>query len=170
MSVFREYDIRGLADEQLTDDFVAALGSALAEKAKKAGDRALYVGHDVRLSADRLCRALTRGIHALEMDTWLLPTGPTPLLYFSTHSATPSHSSKSGVMITGSHNPPEYNGFKTIIGGKTLFGEDIQQLRERVNFYLAHPPKPTVPGKSEFVDRSSDYISDLSGRIRKGGR
>jgi phosphomannomutase/phosphoglucomutase len=170
MSVFREYDIRGIADKDLPDPFVSALGSALAELALSNGDRAIYVGHDVRSSSDRLVKALCRGIHQLGVDTWVLPKGPTPLLYFSAHSSVAPHHSRSGVMITGSHNPPEYNGFKTIIGGKTLFGADIQTLAERVSYFLKHVPQSTAPGRTQFVDRREDYLNDLCSRLKTGTR
>jgi phosphomannomutase/phosphoglucomutase len=121
--VFREYDIRGRAEPDLSDDLVEAIGRALVTS---LGERVrIAVARDCRLSSDRLFSALTRGLRASGARVVDVGVGPTPMLYFAAH-----HLRTDGaVMITGSHNPPEDNGFKLMRGTATLYGEDIQALR-----------------------------------------
>jgi len=118
--VFREYDIRGVADRDLDDALVRALGAAVGE-----GVPRVIVGRDCRLHSPRLFAALTDGIrvHAEVIDVGVVPT---PVLYFAQrHFNAPA-----AVMITGSHNPAEDNGFKLVIGGETIYGDAIAKLRE----------------------------------------
>ena len=124
--VFREYDIRGVAETDLSDELTHALGRALATFLAKEGRSAqVAVCRDCRLSSDRLFAALTAGLMASGAHVIDVGVGPSPLLYFSAH-----HLETDGaVMITGSHNPPEDNGFKMMRGKGTLFGADIQTLR-----------------------------------------
>jgi phosphomannomutase/phosphoglucomutase len=160
MSIFREYDVRGLADRELNDKLCWALGRALAERVKASGDSRAYVGRDVRLSSPRISASLAAGFEAGGVKTRIQAPGPTPLLYFCAHEAVADFPTKSGVMVTGSHNPPEYNGFKMVIGGKTLFGDDIQKLRGEVESFLDKAPAK-VAGDFEACDRSEDYIDYL---------
>jgi phosphomannomutase/phosphoglucomutase len=128
--VFREYDIRGRAEADLSDALVYDIGRAFAGKLWEgaASAPAVAVGRDCRLSSDRLFAALTAGIRATGAGVIDIGVGPTPLLYFAAH-----HLGTAGsVMITGSHNPPEDNGFKMMRGKATLFGPDIQELHEIV--------------------------------------
>lgn len=164
MSVFREYDIRGVADTNLVDSFCWGLGRALGDLARKAGDTKIYVGQDVRLSSPRISQTLCAGLEASGITPRLLDKGPTPLLYFVTHKNEPDFKTKSGVMVTGSHNPAEYNGFKMVIGGKTLFGDDIQNLRESV---LAYQKQFTsLPAKKyPLNDLGHLYIKDITQNI-----
>ena len=123
--VFREYDIRGVAARDLDDATVSAIGNALGELAG-AGSK-VVVGRDPRTTSPRLFAALTDGIrvHAEVIDVGVVPT---PVLYFAAHALEP----KAAVMITGSHNPPEDNGFKLMLGHETLHGAAIARLRDRV--------------------------------------
>lgn len=123
-TIFREYDIRGIADTELTSDGVHGLGRALGTYLRRAGARSVTVGHDARLSGPRLRDALRDGLLASGCDTVDLGMVPTPVLY---HAVARSGGG-AGVMITGSHNPPEYNGFKTMLGAGTLHGEAIQEV------------------------------------------
>lgn len=130
--VFREYDIRGVAATDLTTELAHALGRALATFL--GGDREgsavrIAVCRDCRLSSDRLFGALTEGMMASGAEVIDVGVGPSPLLYFSAH-----HLGTDGaVMITGSHNPPEDNGFKMMRGIGPLFGQDIQALQRIIN-------------------------------------
>lgn len=124
--VFREYDIRGVAETDLSDELAHALGRALATfLAPEGRDARIAVCRDCRLSSDRLFAALTAGMMASGADVVDVGVGPSPLLYFSAHH----YGTDGSVMVTGSHNPPEDNGFKMMRGLGPLFGEDIQALR-----------------------------------------
>lgn len=130
-TIFREYDIRGVADRDLLSADVADLGRALGtliqRKQGKRGPR-INVARDCRLSSPRLREALIEGLVDAGCQVTDLGVVPTPLLYFSTVQL----NSDGGVMITGSHNPSEFNGFKTVCGGGTIYGDDIQQVRRIV--------------------------------------
>ena len=126
--VFREYDVRGVADRDLTDDFARALGRALGTLWSRRDQRRVAVGRDCRLSSPRLHAALVEGI--LETGAQIVDIGvvPTPLLYFTVFH----EKLDGGVQITGSHNPPEDNGFKIMSGTGTLSGAEILELRRIV--------------------------------------
>jgi len=158
--IFREYDVRGLAETELTTPVCWALGRALADRVRASGDTNIYIGRDVRLSSPRLSQVLAVGLKAGGVNARIHVAGPTPLLYFCAHEAVPDFPTQSGVMVTGSHNPPEYNGFKMVIGGKTLFGSDIQQLKGEVQAYLSKVPEK-IEGAFDGVDRLEDYIDYL---------
>jgi phosphomannomutase / phosphoglucomutase len=125
LEIFREYDIRGIADQDLTSPVVEALGRTFAEYLKSFSVNTVTVGFDVRLSSSRLCDDMVRGLTAEGMQVIILGLCPTPALYFSLFHLEPG----AGVMITGSHNPAEFNGFKLCVGKDTIYGEEIQKLR-----------------------------------------
>ncbi|MEJ7606101.1 MAG: phosphomannomutase/phosphoglucomutase [Bryobacteraceae bacterium] len=124
-TIFREYDIRGIAESELLSDDITDLGKAIGSYIKKHYGPKVNVGRDVRLSGERLRNALVRGL--IESGCSVTDVGkvPTPLLYFSVEHL----GADGGVMITGSHNPAEYNGFKVVAGGGTIHGAEIQELR-----------------------------------------
>jgi phosphomannomutase/phosphoglucomutase len=126
--VFREYDIRGKSEIDLEDPLVEAIGRAvvtLLREREKGGALRVAVGRDCRLSSDRLFAALVKGLTRAGADVVDIGVGPTPLLYFAAHHL----KTEGAVMITGSHNPPEDNGFKLMHRTSTLFGDEIQALR-----------------------------------------
>lgn len=126
--VFREYDIRGIAETELTDDVTRLIGRAFASKLAEEGKRTIAVGRDMRISSDRIFKALVEGLTASGAEVTDLGLVPTPLLYFSvTHFRLDA-----GISITGSHNPGEYNGFKLHLADRPFFGSEIQGLRERI--------------------------------------
>src|SRR2546425_2532544 len=128
--VFREYDIRGLTSTELTPDFAEALGRGfgayLLEKCP--GAQSIALGRDHRTSSPALARAFSRGARAVGIDVWSIGIVPTPLTYFAANTLPVDGM----CMITGSHNPPEYNGFKVGIGKSTLAGPEVQELKQRV--------------------------------------
>ncbi len=126
--IFRTYDVRGVVGRTLTPAVVRALGRALATEARARGAPAFALGRDGRHSGEELARALADGLNESGADVIDLGMVPTPLAYFAAHHL----GCGSAVMVTGSHNPPEYNGIKMVIGGVTLSGEDIQGLRRRI--------------------------------------
>ena len=123
--IFREYDIRGVADRDLTSPVIEALGRAFAAYIKTKGITTVTVGYDARMSSPRLCDAVVRGLVSGGMNVTIIGLCPTPVLYFSLFHLNPG----AGVMITGSHNPAEFNGFKLCVGKDTIYGEEIQKLR-----------------------------------------
>ncbi len=127
-SLFRAYDVRGVVGDPLTDDVAEALGHAIGSLVQDDGGNQIAVASDARLSSPALTDALVRGIVASGCNVLDLGQGPTPLLYF----AMQTQQVQGGVMVTGSHNPPEYNGFKIVVGERVLDGDALQALRERM--------------------------------------
>src|SRR5712691_7304159 len=142
-TIFREYDIRGIADTELASPGVAELGRALGTLLQRKSGRKINLGRDCRLSSPRLRDALLEGLVASGCEVTDIGVVPTPLLYFSA-----VHLEAHGaVMITGSHNPPEFNGFKTVCGSGTIHGETIQDVRrliEAQDFAAGHGSHRTV--------------------------
>jgi phosphomannomutase/phosphoglucomutase len=126
--IFKAYDIRGIVERTLTEDTVRRIGQAIGSLALERGCGALAVGRDGRLSGPRLAAALAEGLAAAGVDVIDVGLVATPMLYFATHEL----GTRSGVMVTGSHNPPEYNGLKMMVAGETLAGDAIQALRQRI--------------------------------------
>lgn len=126
--IFRAYDIRGIVGETLSEDVVRVIGQAIGSEAVARGVGALCVGYDGRHSSPGLADALAQGVMAAGCNVIHIGAVPTPVLYFATHEL----QTGSGVMVTGSHNPANYNGLKIMLGGETLSGEAIQQLYQRV--------------------------------------
>jgi phosphomannomutase/phosphoglucomutase len=128
-NIFREYDIRGVADVELTSEGVHELGQAIGTwMVRHGGSFNLTLGRDCRLSSPRLHGAMYTGLLSTGCDVTDLGVVPTPLLYYSVYHL----KADGGVMITGSHNPADYNGFKTMFGHGTLHGEEIQEIRRLV--------------------------------------
>ena len=123
-TIFREYDIRGIAETDLPSDGIEQLGRAIGTYLQREVGRKLNLARDVRLSSDRLRDALIAGLTASGCDVTDLGVVSTPLLYYSVFHL----KADGGVMITGSHNPPEYNGFKVVAGASTIHGPQIQEL------------------------------------------
>jgi len=123
-AIFREYDIRGIVDADLTPEVVETLGRAMGTVFRKNGKKNVALGRDCRLSSPAFGRAMSAGLRSVGCDVTDLGTIPTPLLYFAAYYK----EMEAGVMITGSHNPPEYNGFKMMVGHDTLYGDAIQDV------------------------------------------
>ncbi|MBU3724048.1 MAG: phosphomannomutase/phosphoglucomutase [Burkholderiaceae bacterium] len=127
-SIFKAYDIRGVVDDTLTEPVVRAIGMALGLLVARAGPSACVVGRDGRLSGPRLVDALADGLMASGIDVLDVGQVPTPVVYFGTVAS----GCGSGVAVTGSHNPPQYNGLKMMVGGVTLWGDAIGRIRELI--------------------------------------
>ncbi len=123
--IFREYDIRGVVDQDLTDKLVRLLGRAFSTYLFNQGKRRVVLGRDGRLSSPRFRDSLVQGMVSGGLDVVDIGVCPTPVFYFSLFHL----DREGGVMITGSHNPPEFNGFKVCVGKEALYGEEIQNLR-----------------------------------------
>ena len=157
-AIFREYDIRGVAGKDLTEEVATAVGGAFAAfLAQKGVKGAISVGRDNRPSGEGLHRALVAGLMASGIDVVDIGIVPTPLAYWSQHNL----DVMGGIQITGSHNPPEYNGFKLGLDKSSIFGPDIQQIYE-----LAVSGKfPRAKGSlrsEQIIDR---YVDDIAERI-----
>ena len=127
--IFREYDVRGLVGKDLTPDTVRTLGKGFGTYAKGKGVRTLMLGRDCRLSSPEFRDAMAEGLASTGMNVVDVGICPSPLLYFSIIS----FGADGGVMITGSHNPPEFNGFKLCVGPSSLYGEKIQEVRKIID-------------------------------------
>ena len=151
--IFKAYDIRGVVDKALSEDVVTRIGQALGTEALSLGQRSIIIGRDGRLSGPRLVKALSEGIMSAGCDVVDVGMAPTPAIYFATfHLGT-----QSAVAVTGSHNPPDYNGLKIVIDGETLSGESIQQLRERIE----EGNLISGQGSTESLNVVPDYIERI---------
>ncbi|HSI29547.1 MAG TPA: phosphomannomutase/phosphoglucomutase [Methylophilus sp.] len=160
-SIFKAYDIRGIVDETLTTDIVYQIGLALGTQVHARGEHCICVGYDGRLSSPELAAALTEGILKTGVDVISLGMVTTPMLYFSTHHLPRC---PSGVMITGSHNPPQYNGLKIVIGGETLSSEAIQTLRQQIEQQQFH--RSDYPGHLSTHDIYTAYQQTIVADIK----
>lgn len=160
-SIFKAYDIRGIVGETLTPDIVRDIGRAFATQALRQGAHHVCLGYDGRLSSPSLAKAMTEGLLETGMDVIALGMVTTPMLYFATHHHPYSHS---GVMITGSHNPPQYNGLKMVIGGEALSSAAIQQLYSRITqqAYATATQRGQVSTWDIFPAYQSAIVQDIS--------
>ena len=163
-SIFKAYDIRGVVDKTLTEDVARAVGRVLGSLAVEANVSAFCVGRDGRLSGERLMNALVEGIASTGMKVLDVGAVPTPVLYY----ATKYFNCGTGVAVTGSHNPPEWNGLKMMVAGITLFADAIQDIRRRVE--AQDWIEATVPGGVEKVDAVTPYIEKALAGIKSGRR
>ena len=158
--IFREYDIRGVADRDLEDDLARDIGRAFASEIAKGEAKTFAVGRDCRLSSQRLFDALTSGLTELGIRVKSIGVGPTPMLYFAAH-----HLGTDGaVMITGSHNPGDENGFKMMEGKKSFYGSQIQDLKKRIETQSFAKPA-TTKGAIEEVDVQEAYVAAMKERF-----
>jgi phosphomannomutase / phosphoglucomutase len=156
-SIFRAYDVRGVVGESLDVGVVRAIGQALGSIAYDRGQQTLVVACDGRHSGPELVAALIDGLRSTGRDVIDVGRVPTPLLYFATHFL----NTGSGVMVTGSHNPPEYNGLKIMLAGETLFGGDIQAIRAR----WASGDIATGEGSLQHMEVVDEYIRRVTDEI-----
>ncbi len=164
-SIFKAYDIRGIVGETLTPDTVRLIGRAVGSTALARGNTEVVVGRDGRLSGPSLVAALAAGITESGADVVDIGMVPTPVVYFATyHLATGA-----SVSVTGSHNPPQYNGFKIMAGGETLSGEAIADLRRRIeddDFAVGSGHRRDVDVLDAYLERIvSDVTLDRAFRI-----
>ena len=161
-NIFREYDIRGIVGQDLTDETVATLGKAIGTFFHKNGAKRIAVGYDARESGTRFRDLLVAGFNASGCDAVLIGRVPTPVLYHTVFTKDVD----GGVMITGSHNPPEFNGFKICLGKQTLFGSQIQEIKE----IALSGEFSKGDGTNEKLDVLEDYEKDILSKINLGER
>jgi phosphomannomutase/phosphoglucomutase len=155
--VFREYDVRGIVDQDLDENFVYDLGRAIGTFASARGVREMTLGRDCRLSSERYGAAILKGLVSTGIHVIDIGLCATPMLYFSIRHL----KTEGGVMVTGSHNPPDFNGFKICIGPDTIYGDDIQELRKIIESgsYI------TGQGESRQSDITRDYQNYIFNNI-----
>jgi len=162
--VFREYDVRGVVDTDLTPDFVYRLGRAIGAHAIRRGLKTMILGRDCRLSSENYQDAVGLGIRSAGIDIVDIGLCATPMLYFAVRH----FRSDGGVMVTGSHNPPDFNGFKICIGPDTIYGDQIQDLRKIIeNGNYVNGKGKSSPG--EIAGIYQDYLFDHL-KVRPGHR
>jgi phosphomannomutase len=154
-TILREYDIRGIVGETLSAADAHALGRAFAATVQAAGGRRIAVGYDGRLTSPELEAALVDGLAEGGADVVRIGRGPTPMLYF----AAATLAVDAGIMVTGSHNPPDHNGFKLALGGKPFYGRDIQRLGEAA---AALGPAAVPRGRVEAQSVFDDYVTRIA--------
>lgn len=159
-SIFKAYDIRGVVGSGLTAETVRAIGHAIGSEARERGLRAIAVGRDGRLSGPELAEALGRGIREAGIEVIDVGLVPTPVLYYAACEL----AGGSGVMVTGSHNPPRYNGLKIMLGGETLSGAGIQRLRERIE--TGDLASASAPARCTGARPIDDYIRRVCESVR----
>ncbi len=160
-SVFKAYDIRGIVGQGIDAAFAEHLGRAFGAEALAAGERAVAVGRDGRVSGPGLVAALIRGLKSTGLDVVDLGAVTTPMLYYvaATRAA---HGCSSGIQVTGSHNPKDYNGFKMVLAGRAIYGDDIQRLRQRMD----EERYARGRGRSATMDIVPEYSARITGDAR----
>ena len=156
-SIFKAYDIRGIVGDTLTPAIACDIGRAIGSEAYERGQQSIVVARDGRLSGPDIIENLIKGLRETGRDVIDIGMVPTPVLYFATQHL----KTGSGIMVTGSHNPPDYNGFKMVLGNETLSGDAIQGLRQRIeagNFL-------TGEGSLESIDVVNDYMERITSDI-----
>ncbi len=157
-SIFKAYDIRGIVPSTLNEDVAHALGLAFGAAALRAGEREVAVGRDGRLSGPALGAALVRGLTAAGVDVVDIGLATTPMLYFAASTLCTS-----GIQVTGSHNPRDYNGFKMVLAGRAIHGEEIQALRRAME---QGTPAAAAPGRVRNVNILLPYRDRIVSDIR----
>ena len=157
-SIFKAYDIRGVVPSTLNTDVAEALGRAFGTHAAASGETTVAVGRDGRLSGPSLAEALIRGLVAAGVQVIDVGAVTTPMLYFAASTLC-----KSGIQVTGSHNPKDYNGFKMVLGGRAIYGDEIQGLRHIME---AESWALKTGGSVKQVDVTADYVARIVGDVR----
>jgi phosphomannomutase len=158
-SIFKAYDIRGIVPSTLTPELAEALGRAFGKAALAEGEKTVAVGRDGRLSGPAMSAALVRGLVASGVDVIDVGQVTTPMLYFAANTLC-----SSGIQVTGSHNPKDYNGFKMVMGGRAIYGDEIQALRRTIE--EESWPKDAAPGHVRNVNVLAPYRDRIVGDIK----
>ena len=157
-NVFREYDVRGVVDTDLNEEFVFNLGRAIGTYATRHGIKKMTIGRDCRLNSEAYANFLIQGLNSSGMETIDIGLCATPMLYFSIRQL----NTGGGVMVTGSHNPPKFNGFKICIGNDTIYGEQIQELRK----IIESGKYSTGIASSSFQDITAAYQNYIFDNVK----
>lgn len=156
-TIFKAYDIRGIIGKTLDADVAYSIGLAFGSAALAKGEKAVVIGRDGRLSGPELIKALAQGLQATGIDVIDLGVVATPMVYFGTYVL----NAPSGIMVTGSHNPPDYNGFKMVLAGEAIYGDAIQDLYQRIvdkNYQSGNGQYRTHDLRAAYIER---IVSDV---------
>jgi phosphomannomutase len=164
-SIFKAYDIRGIVGKTVDEAFAEHLGRAFGTEAVAAKERAVAVGRDGRLSGPALSAALIRGLASTGRDVVDLGPVTTPMLYYVA-ATREQHGCRSGIQVTGSHNPKDYNGFKMVLAGRAIYGDDIQRLRQRIE----QDDYATGRGRTAKMDIGAEYAQRIAGDCKLARR
>jgi phosphomannomutase len=159
-TILREYDIRGVVDETVTTEDARAIGRAFGTMVAEKGGKSVCVGYDGRLSSPAFEEAVVEGIAACGLRALRVGLGPTPMLYYAVHAL----AADGGLMISGSHNPPEYNGFKMMMGTGPFYGDDIQRL----GTIAGEGSYASGKGASEQHPLLDDYVARIASDYQAG--
>ena len=160
-SIFKAYDIRGIVGKTLTAEVVRAVGRAVASEARSLGQKAFVIGRDGRLSGPEFAEALADGIRAAGLDVIDLGMVTTPMTYYGAEAL----GTKCAVMVTGSHNPPDYNGLKMVVAGNAIYGDAIQALYQRI----VDDRFESGAGSYSTHDITEDYFARITGDVKLTG-
>ena len=155
--IFRAYDIRGVVETALTPDAVQQIGQAFATEALSQGQKTVVIGRDGRLSSPELAQRLSMGLRAGGCDVIDIGMVPTPVLYYATHKL----KTGTGIMVTGSHNPPQYNGLKMLIDGNTLYGDGIKALYQMIVENRVNNGEGTHTEQDVIPDYLDTIVNDI---------
>jgi phosphomannomutase/phosphoglucomutase len=161
-SIFKAYDIRGIVDRTLTVDAVRAIGLALGSLARRQGIRETVIGRDGRLSGPMLAGALAEGFRDAGVSVIDIGQVTTPVVYYATYEL----GTGTGVAVTGSHNPPEYNGLKMMVGGEALYGDAIQSLARAIADGEFAPVAAADRGGLRSIDLNERYLARVTGDVK----
>ncbi|CAK0773914.1 phosphomannomutase / phosphoglucomutase [Gammaproteobacteria bacterium] len=156
--IFRMYDIRGVVGDSLTDDATHEIGRAIGSEAQERNHQSVIVARDGRISSPRLAAALIRGMRATGCNVIDIGEVPTPVMHFATHFL----ETHAGVMLTASHNPSQWNGMKVVLGGETIFSDEIQKLRQRIEARQFM----TGEGNLQGMNVVPDYLAQINADIQ----
>ncbi|MBI2771847.1 MAG: phosphomannomutase/phosphoglucomutase [Burkholderiales bacterium] len=160
-SIFKAYDVRGVVPSTLTEEVAQALGQAFGTLARAEGERAVAVGRDGRLSGPSLSAALIRGLAAAGVDVIDIGMVTTPMLYFAANTLCAS-----GIQVTGSHNPKDYNGFKMVLAGRAIYGDEIQKLRGMMEAQSWKLVDAAQRGQVRNVNLFAPYRDRIAGGVK----
>ena len=155
-NIFREYDIRGIVGKELYDADARAIARAFGTYVQRHGRKTLAVGRDVRLTSDRFAELVLEGLTSTGCDVIDIGIVPTPLLYFSLHNLPVD----GGVMITASHNPSEYNGFKLCLGTASVYGQEVQKILSMIQQEDFVTGRGSVTGANDIIHRYMRYVTE----------
>ncbi|HET9976943.1 MAG TPA: phosphomannomutase/phosphoglucomutase [Burkholderiaceae bacterium] len=160
-SIFKAYDIRGVVGRSIDEAFAEHLGRAFGSEALRAGERAVAVGRDGRLSGPGLAAALMRGLASTGLDVVDVGAVTTPMLYYVAATRA-RHGCRSGIQVTGSHNPKDYNGFKMVMAGRAIYGDEIQALKKRIE------AEDYAKGRGRIgqMDIGAEYAARIAGDVK----
>jgi phosphomannomutase / phosphoglucomutase len=165
-SIFKAYDIRGVVDKTLTEEAVRRIGRAYGIAALAKSISTVVIGRDGRLSGPTFAKALSEGLRDQGINVIDIGMVATPFVYYATYQL----KTAAGIMITGSHNPPDYNGLKMVLAGAALYGDDIQNLYQLIAEGKTQLPVASVAGTEQAVSIFPDYLARVLGDVKLARR